>query len=90
MRAGFSYGAPREKGKKGEKKTFYCDLCYIELNSEDTMLSHMQGMKHLKKEQARQQEARIKGGHAAQAGVSARSFVCWGQMVVCGINLMCI
>ena len=29
------------KQKKGEKKTFYCKICLIELNSQDTMTSHM-------------------------------------------------
>ena len=38
--------------RKGEKKTFYCELCLVELNSEDTMISHRNGMKHLKKEKA--------------------------------------
>ena len=33
-------------------ETFYCELCLVELNSEDTMISHKNGMKHLKKERA--------------------------------------
>ena len=45
--------------RKGEKKTFYCELCLVELNSEDTMNSHRSGMKHLKKERA-EQERRVK------------------------------
>jgi len=39
-----------EKQKKGEKKTFYCQICLIELNSLDTMRSHVKGVKHMKKE----------------------------------------
>ena len=33
-----------EKQKKGEKKTFYCQICLIELNSLDTMRSHVKGV----------------------------------------------
>ena len=40
------------KQKKGEKKTFYCKICLIELNSQDTMTSHVKGVKHMKKELA--------------------------------------
>ena len=39
-----------EKQKKGEKKTFYCQICLIELKSLDTMRSHVKGVKHMKKE----------------------------------------
>ena len=40
--------------RKGEKKTFYCSICKIELNSEDTMTSHVNGAKHrLKMENTR-------------------------------------
>jgi len=38
-----------EKQTRGYKQTFYCKLCMIELNSNDTMISHVQGVKHLKK-----------------------------------------
>ena len=44
---GFSFNhaaAPQEKQKKGDKKTFYCQICLIELNSLDTMKSHVQGV----------------------------------------------
>ena len=34
---------------KQQKKTFWCNLCNIELNSEDTMNSHLKGSKHMKK-----------------------------------------
>jgi len=34
---------------KGCKKTFYCQICLLELNSEDTMMSHNRGSKHMKK-----------------------------------------
>ena len=33
------------KQKKGEKKTFYCNICLIELNSLDTMKSHIEGVR---------------------------------------------
>ena len=55
--------------RKGEKKTFYCELCFVELNSEDTMVSHKKGMKHLKKE-AQERERRIKAENEAGAGMS--------------------
>ena len=42
---GFSFGhAPPERQKKGEKKTFFCQICLIELNSLDTMKSHVAGV----------------------------------------------
>jgi len=53
-----------EKQKKGEKKTFYCQICLIELNSLDTMRSHVKGVKHMKKDlqlQAQKEEKIRKG-----------------------------
>ena len=42
---GFSFGhAPPERQRKGEKKTFFCEICLIELNSLDTMKSHVAGV----------------------------------------------
>ena len=35
--------------KKGEKQSYYCDICLVELNSDETMLAHKRGQKHLKK-----------------------------------------
>ena len=32
------------KQKKGDKKTFYCNICLKELNSLDTMNSHVNGV----------------------------------------------
>ena len=62
---GFSFqqgGGLPEKQKKGDKKTFYCEICLIELNSLDTMKSHVSGVKHMKKklqlEQQRQEKLR--------------------------------
>merc|ERR1719427_893801 len=46
---GFSVGQV-EKQRKGEKKTFYCEMCMVELSSLDTMKSHVSGVKHMKKE----------------------------------------
>ena len=34
---------------KSEKASFRCDLCHCDLSSEETMLSHKNGQKHLKK-----------------------------------------
>ena len=56
---GFSLRQPdptAPKQKKGDKKTFYCKICLIELNSQDTMTSHVKGVKHMKKELALQEE----------------------------------
>ena len=55
-------GPVSEKQKKGDKKTFYCQICLIELNSLDTMKSHVSGVKHMKKklqlEQQREEQRR--------------------------------
>ena len=55
---GFSInmGRRQEKAKKGEKRTYYCDICLITLNSEDTMQSPVKGVKHMKKQLQIQQE----------------------------------
>ena len=47
------YGVKTYQGraKKGEKETFYCNLCKVELNSRETRNSHMQGSIHRAKEQ---------------------------------------
>ena len=47
-----------EKQRKGDKKTYWCEVCFIELNSLDTMKSHVSGVKHMKKklQMAQQQE----------------------------------
>ena len=39
---------PRFQPKK-QKATYYCELCKVELNSEDTMKAHMVRSKHMKK-----------------------------------------
>ena len=58
--SGFVFGSLNTRDsrlqQKKQKKTFYCDLCSIELNSEDTMQSHMKGSKHMKKQIAQQQQ----------------------------------
>lgn len=54
---GFSERNPLgPKQKKGDKKTFYCELCFIELNSLDTMASHVKGVKHMKKDLLKKEE----------------------------------
>ena len=50
-----SFGLERAAVKKGEKQSFYCDLCFVELNSLDTMQSHLFGAKHLKKQKQHEQ-----------------------------------
>ena len=54
---GFSFGnlqyeapAPANLRTKKQKKTFYCQTCKLELNSEDTLISHMKGQKHMKRQ----------------------------------------
>merc|ERR1719510_261462 len=39
----------QEVVRKGQKETFYCELCMIELSSRDTLVSHENGAKHQKK-----------------------------------------
>jgi len=49
---GFVFGSLNRDSRlqqKKQKATFYCDLCKLELNSEDTMKAHMVGSKHMKK-----------------------------------------
>ena len=36
-----SYG-PQDVQRKGDKNTFYCEVCYVELNSLEMMKSHTQ------------------------------------------------
>ena len=59
---GFEFGNNTQGGRslktKKDKKTFYCNTCKLELNSEDTMKSHMKGSKHMKKALAEQAEGR--------------------------------
>jgi len=52
---GFSVGNV-EKQRKGDKKTFYCEMCLVELSSLDTMKSHVSGAKHMKKQMALENE----------------------------------
>ena len=35
---------PQDRGK-----TYYCTICLVELNSEDTMTAHIKGSKHMEK-----------------------------------------
>ena len=37
--------------RKGEKQTYYCEVCYVELNSAETKASHEKGVKHIKRMQ---------------------------------------
>jgi len=47
--------------RKGQKETFYCEFCLLELNSRDTLYSHTKGQKHMKK--VEEHEERIRRGH---------------------------
>eukprot|EP00092_Neocalanus_flemingeri_P015992 GFUD01017310.1.p1 GENE.GFUD01017310.1~~GFUD01017310.1.p1 ORF type:complete len:667 (+),score=195.32 GFUD01017310.1:44-2002(+) len=62
---GFSFGniepAESRQTSRGAKKTFYCNTCKIELNSEDTMTSHLKGVKHMKKQLAFEERSRMLG-----------------------------
>jgi len=49
--AGFSVGEV-QKQRKGDKRTYYCEMCLVELSSLDTMKSHVSGVKHMKKQMA--------------------------------------
>jgi hypothetical protein len=54
-------GGMGETGAYGEKTFFYCDICEIELNSEQTAQSHVNGKKHIMMQKAkadREQEIR--------------------------------
>ena len=53
---GFSMDMNPQKQKKGAKKTLYCNISLVELNSKDTRRSHQQGVKHLKKMQIKRVE----------------------------------
>lgn len=44
----FHYGEQTIQ-KKGVKATYWCDVCYVELSSHETMKSHSNGAKHQKK-----------------------------------------
>lgn len=41
----FQYGEQVVR-RKGVKNTYYCDICYVELSSTETMKSHSNGSKH--------------------------------------------
>ena len=56
-----SFGLETPTVKKGEKQSFYCDLCFVELNSLDTMKSHLFGSKHLKKQNQYEQNLMSEG-----------------------------
>ena len=48
---GFQYGSKKQVASQHSrrfKKSFYCLVCNVELNSEESMKSHMNGGKHLK------------------------------------------
>ena len=69
---GFSLRQPDpsapNKQKKGEKKTFYCKICLIELNSQDTMMCHVRSTKHMKKELvlAEQKKQKVMNGEISR------------------------
>ena len=56
-----SFGLETATVKKGEKQSFYCDLCLVELNSLDAMKSHLLGSKHLKRKHQYEQNLMNEG-----------------------------
>ena len=47
---------PSRLAKKGEKHSYYCDLCLVELSSDETMIAHKQGKNHLKKQNLKKKQ----------------------------------
>ena len=48
---GFQFGSRKQvasQHSRKSKKTFYCEVCNVELNGEETKKSHFKGGKHLK------------------------------------------
>ena len=48
---GFQFGSRKQVASQHSRKykeTFYCEVCNVELNGEETMKSHFKGGKHLK------------------------------------------
>ena len=45
---------------KGKKQFFYCDLCRVQLSSEETMISHVSGTPHRKKLRVEEEAHRAK------------------------------
>ena len=73
---GFSFGHMEQvdpRQTRGHKKTYYCSTCMIELNSEDTMVSHMKGVKHMKKQLAMDERNRNLGQPVKQAIVPIKN-----------------
>ena len=58
--------------KKGEKQSYYCDLCLVELNSDETMMAHKQGQRHLKKRKSYKNQCIEEGKITA----SDTSYIC--------------
>ena len=48
--------------RKGEKKKYFCETCQLELNSEDTLVSHIKGTRHFKQTQALEERRKRDGG----------------------------
>jgi len=59
----------QETIRKGQKETFYCEFCLLELNSRDTLESHANGAKHRKKAEdykAETRRAKARGDHVEE------------------------
>lgn len=58
--------------RKGQKETFYCEYCLIDLNSRDTLSSHTKGAKHMRKVEQHEtelQRGRNQGYHVEEKSV---------------------
>ncbi len=51
------FGGGGTSKKKSKRMDFYCDICHVELNSEETKNTHLQGAKHIKKKIAFEKRA---------------------------------
>ena len=73
-----SHGTPARDArlktkKKGSKMTWKCHTCLIELSSEDTMIQHLTGVKHMKKQIQRNQEIEEKRRYSKYLKMSLKS-----------------
>ena len=63
---------PSSLAKKGEKHSYRCDLCLVELSSDVTMIAHKEGKNHLKKQKSYENQCIEEGKITA----SDTSYIC--------------